>query len=187
MRDSSFLKADITEGQLFILGVQIGYAAEAGETFKAPNGEYDARPGVGYLNGTQSNLLLWSLQRAPYKEAAGRRITEPSAGPLFAGESEDGNLAGATIYVLRGKSDNPIVTANHDVLHELGVTGGNVSKRIVNAKLDPTFVLAEVDIVATYEFVNINRIRLENLIHVSSTRHGSKSRSRAASVTREAA
>jgi Meiotically up-regulated gene 113 len=165
VRDAGFLKADITEGQFFILGGQIAYVAEVGETFKAPNGEYDARLRVIYSNGTQSNLLLRSLQRALYKDEAGRRITEPSAGPLFAGESEDGDLASGTIYVLRSKSDNPIVTANREVLHKIGVTGGDVTKRIVNAKLDPTFLLAEVDIVATYELFNINRIRLENLIH----------------------
>lgn len=165
VRDAGFLKADITEGQFFILGGQIAYVAEVGENFKAPNGEHDARLRVIYSNGTQSNLLLRSLQRALYKDEAGRRITEPSAGPLFAGESEDGDLASGTIYVLRSKSDNPVVTANREVLHKIGVTGGDVAKRIVNAKLDPTFLLAEVDIVATYKLSNINRTKLENLIH----------------------
>jgi hypothetical protein len=34
-----------------------------------------------------------------------------------------------------------------------------------NARLDPTFLMADVDIVATYELYNINRTRLENIIH----------------------
>lgn len=165
VRDAGFLKADITEGQFFILGGQIVYVADVGETFKAPNGEQDARLRVIYSNGTQSNLLRRSLQRALYKDEAGRRITDPSAGPLFAGESEDGDLASGTIYVLRSKSDNPIVSANREVLHKIGVTGGDVAKRIVNAKLDPTFLLADVEIIATYKLSNINRTKLENLIH----------------------
>jgi hypothetical protein len=45
------------------------------------------------------------------------------------------------------------------------VTGGSVEKRIGNAKLDPTFLMAAVDIVATYQLYNINRTKLENLIH----------------------
>ena len=165
VRDAGFLKADITEGQFFILGGQIAYVAEVGEMFKAPNGEYDARLRVIYSNGTQSNLLRRSLQRALYKDEAGRRITEPSAGPLFSSESEDGDLASGTIYVLRSKSNNPAVAAHREVLHKIGVTGDDVVKRIVNASLDPTFLLADVEIVATYKLSNINRTKLENIIH----------------------
>jgi hypothetical protein len=51
------------------------------------------------------------------------------------------------------------------VLHKIGVTGGDVTKRIANAKVDPTFLLADVGVVATYYLSNINRTRLENLIH----------------------
>ena len=92
-------------------------------------------------------------------------MSEPSAGPLFASENEADDLASGTIYVLRSKSDNPIVAANREVLHKIGVTGGDVAKRIANAKLDATFLLADVEIVATYTLYNINRTKLENLIH----------------------
>jgi hypothetical protein len=70
-----------------------------------------------------------------------------------------------TIYVLRSKSVHPVVSANREVLHKIGVTGGDVQKRIANAKLDPTFLMADVEIVATYTLYNINRTKLENLIH----------------------
>ena len=165
VRDAGFLKADITEGQLFILGGQIAYVAEVGETFRAPNGETDARLRVVYSNGTESNLLRRSLQRALYKDEAGRRITEPTAGPLFAEDSDDDDQASGTIYVLRSKSDHPLVVANREVLHKIGVTRGDVSRRIGAAKLDPTFLMADVEIVATYNLFNVNRARLENLIH----------------------
>jgi len=165
VRDSGLLKADITQGQFFVLGGQTAYVAEVGETFRAPNGEFDARLRVIYSNGTESNLLRRSLQRALYKDEAGRRITEPAAGPLFAQETDDGDLASGTIYVLRSKSDHPLVTANRDVLHKIGVTGGDVARRIANAKLDATFLLADVEIIATYELYNINRTKLENLVH----------------------
>lgn len=165
VRDAGLLKADITEGQFFILGGQIAYVAEVGETFRAPNGEADARLRVVYSNGTESNLLRRSLQRALYKDEAGRRITEPAAGPLFAEDSGDDDQASGTIYVLRSKSDHPLVVANREVLHKIGVTGGDVSRRIGAAKLDPTFLMADVEIVATYNLFNVNRARLENVIH----------------------
>jgi hypothetical protein len=164
-KDAGFLKADIKAGEFFILGGQVTYVAEVGERFKAPNGDSDARLRVIYSNGTESNLLLRSLQRALYKDEASRRVSEPSAGPLFASESEVNDLASGTIYVLRSKSDNPIVAANRDLVHKIGVTGGDVAKRIANAKLDPTFLLADVEIVATYKLFNISRTKLENLIH----------------------
>jgi len=120
---------------------------------------------VIYSNGTESNLLLRSLQRALYKDDASRRVSESDAGPLFAGESDDGDLASGTIYVLRSKSEHPTVAANREVLHKIGVTGGDVARRIANAKLDATFLLADVEIVATYTLYNINRTKLENLFH----------------------
>lgn len=165
VKDAGFLKADINEGQFFILGGQVAYVAEVGETFRAPNGENDARLRVVYSNGTESNLLRRSLQRALYKDEAGRRITEPTAGPLFTGDSDDEDIASGTIYVLRSKSDHPVVAANRDVLHKIGVTGGDITRRLANAKLDPTFLMADVEVVATYTLYNINRAKLENLIH----------------------
>ncbi len=45
------------------------------------------------------------------------------------------------------------------------MTGGDVTRRLASAKLDPTFLMADVETVATYELYNINRTRIENLIH----------------------
>lgn len=165
VKDAGFLKAEITAGQFFILGGQTVYVAEVGEPIKAPNGETDARLRAIYSNGTESNILLRSLQRALYKDETGRRITEPTAGPLFADETDDGDLSSGKIYVLRSKSDNPLVAQNRGLIHKIGVTGGSVERRIANAKFDATFLLADVEIVATYELFNISRTKLENLIH----------------------
>lgn len=165
VKDAGFLKADIQAGQFFILGGQTVYVAKVGEPIKAPNGETDARLRVIYSNGTESDLLLRSLQRALYKDGAGRRITEPSAGPLFDDQNNDGDMASGTIYVLRSKSDHPVVAENRAILHKIGVTGGSVERRIANARLDPTYLMADVEIVAKYELYNLNRVKLETLIH----------------------
>jgi hypothetical protein len=159
------LKAEIRPGSWFVVGGQKAYVAEMGEIFSNAQGRTDARLRVIFDNGTESNMLMRSLQRALHKDEAGRRITDPSAGPLFATEKGQGDQSSGIIYVLRSKSDNPVVAANRDLLHKIGVTSGDVKQRIVNAKLDPTFLMADVEIIATYDLYNINRTKLENLIH----------------------
>ncbi|MGJ3593450.1 GIY-YIG nuclease family protein [Stutzerimonas stutzeri] len=157
--------ASIEEGQFFILGGQTVYVADVGETFKAPNGESDARLRVIYSNGTESNLLRRSLQRALYKDDAGRRITDADAGPLFGEALEPDDIESGTIYVLRSHSTHPFVAEHRELIHKIGVTGGKVETRIAGADKDATYLLADVEVVATYKLHNINRTRMENLFH----------------------
>ncbi|WP_421856609.1 GIY-YIG nuclease family protein [Oceanicaulis sp.] len=158
-------KAEIAPGRFFVVGGQKAYVAHMDEAFLTPQGMTDARLRVIFDNGTESNMLMRSLQRALHKDEAGRRITDLSAGPLFGGEQEDEDLASGTIYVLRSKSSHPVVAENREVLHKIGVTGGSVEKRIANAAKDATYLLADVEVVATYELFNINRKKFERLIH----------------------
>ena len=158
-------KSEIGVGRFYILGGQKAYVAAMEEPLANEHGNIDARLRVIFDNGTESNLLMRSLQKALQQDPTGRRIVEPSAGPLFTDQNEEGDEASGTVYVLRSKSDHPIVAAHRGVLHKIGVTGGNVVRRIANARLDPTFLMADVDVIATYELFNINRTRLENLIH----------------------
>lgn len=159
------MKAEIEKGRFFIVSGQKAYVADKGETITNEQGRTDARLRVIFDNGTESNMLMRSLQRALNKDEAGRRITEPSAGPLFSDQTIDGDEASGTIYVLRSRSDHPLVAENRDLVHKIGVTNMSVEKRIAGAHLQPTFLMANVEVVATYELYNINRTKLENLIH----------------------
>ena len=158
-------RPEIETGRYFILSGQKAYVAEMGEFFVQEYGDRDARLRVIFDNGTESNLLMRSLQRALTKDEAGRRITEPNAGPLFTQNTEDGDQASGTIYVLRSQSDLPLIAENRELIHKIGVTSMDVQRRIAGATLDPTFLMAEVEIVATYELYNIHRTKLEHLIH----------------------
>lgn len=159
------LKSEIDPGRFFIVGGQTAYVAEKGEVFSNDQGRRDARLRVIFDNGTESGMLMRSLQRALHNDDAGRRITDPDVGPLFGTQAGEGDTESGTIYVLRSKSDHPTISANRDVIHKIGVTGGKVETRIANAKVDATFLLADVEVIATYELYNINRTKLENLIH----------------------
>lgn len=164
-KEAGFLKSQIKVGDFFILYGQTVYIAEIGEPIKGSNESMDARLRVIYSNGTESNLLLDSLRRGLYKDESSRIISEPSAGPLFSDQIEGEDLESGTIYVLRSKSDHPMIKENREVIHKIGVTGNDVEKRISIAKNDPTFLMADVEIVATYKLANINRVKLEALIH----------------------
>ena len=157
--------ASVADGNFFILGGQLAYVAEVGEPIKAPNGESDARLRVIFANGTESNLLRRSLQRALYKDDTGRRLSDPDMGPLFGGVAEADDIESGTIYVLRSKSDHPFVAAHRELIHKIGVTGGKVETRIAGANKDATYLLADVEVAATYKLHNLNRVKLEAIFH----------------------
>jgi len=159
--------ATVNQGDFFILDGQKLIVADLGEPFISDYGKPDRRLRVIYDNGTESNLLLRSLQRALNKDKTSRRITNPdfSSLPLFAQTEAEDDITTGHIYVLRSKSDDPFIVEHRAAIHKIGVTAGDVKKRIANAKKDPTYLLAEVEIVATFKLANINPKKLEALLH----------------------
>lgn len=160
--------AEIRQGDWFIVEGQKAFVAEMGEPFISDYGRPDRRLRVIYDNATQSNLLLRSLQRALNKDKASRRITEPGASQnlsLFADDNSEGDLSSGTIYVLRSQSEHPFIAQHRSLIHKIGVTGSDVQSRIANAGQDPTFLLADVDVAATFQLTNIQRHKLEALLH----------------------
>ena len=157
--------ASIASGDFFVLGGQLAYVADVGEQYRTPNNETNGRLRVVYANGTESDLLIRSLQRALYKDDTGRRLTDPDMGPLFGGEADVDDIESGTIYVLRSQSSHPFVVEHRELIHKIGVTGGRVEARIGGADKDATYLLADVDVVATYKLHNLNRVKLENIFH----------------------
>ena len=181
--------AEVIKGDLFILDGQKVMVTELSDPFVSDYGRPNRRLRVVYDNGTESDLLVRSLQRALNKDKASRRITEPgfgplfsadgsgdqqagrqgvtdpSCGPLFSDDEEEGDLATGYIYVLRSMSDHPFVAEHRSVLHKIGVTGGDVKSRVANAKKEPTYLLADVEIVDVFKLANVNRKALEALLH----------------------
>ncbi|WP_322866060.1 GIY-YIG nuclease family protein [Aquicoccus sp. G2-2] len=158
-------KSEIEKGRFFVVDGLIAYVAEAGEEFRNDSGNIDRRLRVIYDNATENNLLARSLQKALTQDPLGRRITDPEAGPLFdRAEPIEGRESG-TIYVLQSLSDHPTIVENRNLIHKIGVTGGDVNRRIANAEKEPTFLMAPVKIVATFSLYDINRVALENLLH----------------------
>lgn len=169
LRQSQSIEAGrraIEAGDFFVLDGITLYVVEVGEPLKTTAGEVDRRLRLIFSNGTESNLLLRSLQRAFYNDPGARRLTSPASGQLsFGGELEADDVESGTIYVLRSLSDHPYVAQHRDIIHKVGVTGGKVETRIANAEHDSTYLLAKVEVVATYKLAGINRTRMESLFH----------------------
>ena len=157
------LKSEIEPDRYFIVNGQVAYVAEKGEIISQRSGRRDARLHVIFDNGIESNMLMRSLQRQLHADPAGRRITDPDAGPLLwqlvrrRRFRQRHHLRAAEQFNGSPHQDN------RDVIHKIGVTGDYVKGRTVSAKVDPTFPLADVEIVATYVLFNVNRVKLEIL------------------------
>jgi hypothetical protein len=156
----------IEAGDFFVLDGITLYVADVGEVLKTTAREEDRRLRVIFANGTESNLLLRSLQRAFYNDPAARRLVSPESGQLsFGGELDADDVESGTIYVLRSLSEHPYIAQHRDLIHKIGVTGSNVKIRVADAEHNSTYLLAKVEVVATYKLAGINRTRMEKLFH----------------------
>jgi len=162
-------EAGVEQGNFFIVGGQFAYVSEKGDEFETSSRQPDARLRLIYGNGTESNLLMRSLQRALTQDGNGRRLSEPDAsplfGPLFGDTAEPDDIETGTIYVLRSLSKHPFVCEHRMLIHKIGVTGGKVETRIADAENQATYLLAPVEIVAEYKLHNLNRTKMENVFH----------------------
>lgn len=161
--------AEIKPGEFFIVSGQLAYIASDDGTFTTDYGRTDRRLRVIYDNETESNVLARSFQKALYRDKGARRISNPLSGPLFADQAdasdEPEHLPSGLLYVLSSRSTHPNIAANRDLIHKIGITGGTVEARISGAANDPTYLLADVDVVATYKLFDVNRPKLERMIH----------------------
>lgn len=165
-------------GDLFIVEGNKVIVAELGEEFEDGNKRIDRRLRVIYDNGTESNLLLRSLQKALWRDPAGRRIMDAGHDPhpLFTAAeldeepmfvdapAADDELSGF-LYVLRSQSDHPFVAEHRELLHKIGFTRGELEDRFDSAASERTFLMAGVEIVASYRIANASAGKLENVLH----------------------
>jgi len=158
---------DPEPGDLFIVAGQKVLIAAAGPSFTTEYQRSDRRLRVVYDNGTESDLLLRSLQRALNRDAASRQILAPDTNktPLFANQIDEEDAASGSVYVLRSLSRHPFIAEHRELVHKIGVTGQDIKKRLAGAKKDPTFLLADVELVGSYKLANINRSKLEGILH----------------------
>jgi len=154
----------IAPGQFFILHGVMVYVADVGERQKN-RGKVNARLHCVFENGTESNMLLRSLATELYKDENGRRVLNLDEDLLSSVEkiSRDDQPAGF-IYVLRSLSDNPEIKALEN-LYKIGYSSQPVRRRIQNASQEPTYLMADVEVLCEYQTYNLNPQKMELLLH----------------------
>lgn len=152
------------EGDFFIRNGLLAMIAEKSE-MTARGGARDYRLRVIFSNGTESDPLMSSFRKSLNDDKTARMVQKVGLGPLDPEwESDQLELSG-TIYVARSRSENPKIKNQRMILHKIGVTSQDVSRRVADARNDPTFLLAPVEIVATYSLQHLSRRKVENLLH----------------------
>ena len=154
----------IQKGQFFILHGVMCYVSDMEERGEK-NGKLNAKLHLIFENGTESNMLLRSLATALYKDETGRRvmpITDNSLDDMLGVDSDD--TASGFIYILKSRSSKPEISLLTN-LYKIGFSSSPVKQRIANAENEPTYLMAGVDHVASYQCFNMNPQKFEKLIH----------------------
>lgn len=154
----------VAAGRFFVLNGIMLFVAEVGETREMVVGgktEQKQRLRVIFENGTESAMYRQSLSIRLF-EQDGQAVVQTG---LNDDEVLDGNdVASGYIYVLRSISDDPQISGMEH-LHKIGFSRGPVENRIKNADKSPTYLMAPVEVVASYQTFNLNVVKFENLLH----------------------
>lgn len=154
----------VDEGSLFIRKGLLTYVAEKAE-MTARAGKRDHRLRIIFSNGTESDPLLSSFRKALADDPTARAIHRHGLGAMDPDWEADRIDLTGTVYVVRSKSNAPQIAEVRNILLKIGVTTQEVRRRVADARNDPTFLLAPVEVVATYDLVNLSWRKVEGLLH----------------------
>jgi hypothetical protein len=128
-------------------------------------GKRDHRLRIIFSNGMESDPLLSSFRKALADDPTARAIHRHGLGAMDPDWEADRIDLTGTVYVVRSRSKDPAIAEVSGILLKIGVTTQEVRRRIADARNDPTFLLAPVELVATYDLVNLSWRKVEGLLH----------------------
>lgn len=151
----------IVPGAFFVLNGVMLFIAEVGETeYKKTTVRQNKRERLRCIfeNGTESSMYRQSLG-IRLGDEDGQIVAKAEATEILADDEVSGY-----IYVLRSLSDDRQISEIED-LHKIGFSRGPVQERVKNAEKSPTYLMAPVEVVASYRAYNLRASALENLLH----------------------
>lgn len=150
----------IEVGDMFIIDGALAYIADVDRHLR--NDRDDARLRIIYDNGSESDHLLRSFGKALYRADNSRRVLRTDSGPLFEGKQP--RVTGC-VYVAKTLSTNPALADLSGHILKIGSTTDTAAGRIAGAATDPTFLLADAQILDEYEVRGVHPKKIEGLLH----------------------
>ncbi|MGM9760409.1 MAG: GIY-YIG nuclease family protein [Parabacteroides sp.] len=158
--------ANLKEGHYYVVSGQLVLLEKILEHYEGSNHVMDGRTRCIYENGQESDILLQTLRKNVVSDGYG--VTEPESeieSQFFTAQDRgEADIVTGYIYVLRSCSEVPEIARQND-LYKIGFTTNSVEERIANASNDPTYLMAPVEIVASYKVVNMHSQKFEEIIH----------------------
>lgn len=161
-----FSEPNLKVGRYFVEQGIIGYLAAFEQEAKNNLSRVDGRTRVIYENGSEADIkfrtITKNLSVDGYSIMDCSEMTPKEFEQCFTISDKD--IKSGTIYVLRSKSSRSEIAAIKD-LYKIGFTVTSVESRIANAKTEPTYLCADVEVVATWKVYNVKSSTFEALIH----------------------
>jgi len=161
-----FSEPNLKIGRYFVEQGIIGYLAAFEQEAKNNLNRIDGRTRVIYENGSEADIkfrtITKNLSVDGYSIMDCSEMSPEDFEECFTLTDKD--VESGTIYVLRSKSSSPEIAAIKD-LYKIGFTVTSVESRIANAKNEPTYLCADVEVVATWKVYNVKSSTFEALIH----------------------
>lgn len=161
-----FSEPNLKVGRYFVEQGIIGYLAAFEQEAGNKLGRLDGRTRVIYENGSEADIkfrtITKNLSVDGYSIMNTSDITPEEFEKSFTINNND--VENGTIYVLRSKSTRPEIAVIKN-LYKIGFTATSVESRIANAKNEPTYLCADVEVVATWKVYNVKPSTFEALIH----------------------
>lgn len=161
-----FSEPNLKVGRYFVEQGIIGYLAAFEQEAKNNLNRVDGRTRVIYENGSEADIkfrtITKNLSVDGYSIMDCSEMSPEDFEQCFTLTDKD--VESGTIYVLRSKSSSPEIAAIKD-LYKIGFTVTSVESRIANAKNEPTYLCADVEVVATWKVYNVKSSTFEALIH----------------------
>ncbi len=161
-----FKDAHVAVGHYFVEDGILVYIAGLEKVQKNKYGKKESRTRCIYENGMESGIYMQTLCKNLY--TAGYTVQDMSdvednyLNKKFSINADD--VESGMVYVLRSLSKDPeIVSIPH--LYKIGFTTTPLETRIANARNEPTYLYADVEVVATWRVYNVKSVVLESLIH----------------------
>ncbi len=126
----------------------------------------DGRTTIIFENGTQSNMYYRSLAKALYNNGKIVSDTDSEAeNQLFKNANivNESDLETGWIYIAKSKSTKPEISSLKD-LYKIGYSTVPVKDRVKNAAKQPTYLMADVQVITTFKCYNLNAQKFEQLI-----------------------